>query len=119
MDPLTHPLTGAALSRAGFNRWCPRAAAVLMLSANAPDIDVVSAFVGPLNYLEYHRHITHTILLTPLLAALTVAAVAAFRPSHLKLKQQWFPMFCTAVIGVLVHLALDWTNIYGLRPFLP
>ena len=44
MDNLTHTLTGLALSRAGLNRYYARAGLVLMLAANAPDIDVIVVF---------------------------------------------------------------------------
>ena len=40
---LTHSLTGLALSRAGLDRLCPRAAWLLILSANVPDSDIVVA----------------------------------------------------------------------------
>jgi hypothetical protein len=42
---------GLALSRAGLNRLTPQATAILLLAANAPDIDVVSAAGGSLAYL--------------------------------------------------------------------
>jgi inner membrane protein len=48
MDNLTHTLTGLMLSRAGLNRWHPRASLVLMLSANIPDIDFVAVARGGL-----------------------------------------------------------------------
>src|ERR1043165_1620564 len=40
MDPLTHTATGLFLSRAGLNRWTPLATPILLLAANAPDIDI-------------------------------------------------------------------------------
>jgi hypothetical protein len=49
------------LSRAGLNRFYPRATLVLILSANIPDIDFVTFVRGPLFYFEQHRGITHSI----------------------------------------------------------
>ena len=40
MDNLTHSLTGLMLSRAGLNRFYPRATLVLVIAANIPDIDI-------------------------------------------------------------------------------
>ena len=85
MDNLTHSLVGLAFSRVGLNRLTPQATAVLLLAANAPDIDVVSAAGGSLNYLHYHRHLTHSLLMAPVMALLprsvaeTVWVPAAYR----------------------------------------
>ena len=65
MDPLTHTATGLFLSRAGLNRLTPQAAPILMLAANAPDIDIVTTAGGSLNYLHYHRHLTHSLAAMP------------------------------------------------------
>ena len=75
MDNITHTLTGLMLSRAGLNRVSPEATWVLLLAANAPDIDVSSALGGSLTYLHFHRHLTHSLLLLPVLAAACVLAV--------------------------------------------
>src|ERR1700683_1706082 len=115
MDPLTHTLTGLFLSRAGLNRWTPRASAILMLAANAPDIDVVSAAGGSLNYLHYHRHLTHSLAAMPVMAMLPVLLVRGVsrKPVH------WLGAFFAALIAVGSHLLLDWTNSYGIRLLLP
>jgi inner membrane protein len=115
MDPLTHTLTGLFLSRAGLNRWTPRASAILMLAANAPDIDIVTAAGGSLNYLHYHRHLTHSLAAMPVMAVLPVLLVRGVsrKPVH------WLGAFFAALIAVGSHLLLDWTNSYGIRLLLP
>ena len=40
MDPITHFMTGACLSRAGFNRKTAYATLAMTLATEAPDIDV-------------------------------------------------------------------------------
>jgi inner membrane protein len=115
MDNLTHTAVGLFLSRAGLNRLSPRATAILLLAANAPDIDVVSAFGGGLNYLHYHRNITHSFAAAPVLALVVVALVRFAGRKPVK----WIGGFVAALIGVASHLALDWTNIYGVRLLLP
>ncbi len=48
MDPLTHSATGIFLGRAGLNRFCEQAPWILLLAANAPDIDIVTLLGGSL-----------------------------------------------------------------------
>jgi inner membrane protein len=115
MDPLTHTATGLLLGRAGMNRWTPQAAAVLALAANAPDIDIVTAAGGSLNYLHYHRHLTHSLAAAPVLAILTVALVRGVGGKPVR----WAGAFAASLAAVVSHLLLDWTNLYGIRLWLP
>jgi inner membrane protein len=115
MDPLTHTATGLFLSRAGLNRWTPQAAPILLLAANAPDIDIVALAGGPLNYLHYHRHLTHSLIAMPIWAILVVALVRFAGRKPLR----WLGAFGAALIAVASHLLLDYTNVYGIRLFLP
>jgi len=113
MDNLTHSLVGLMMSRAGMDRRVPKAAALMILAANAPDIDVVSSLGGALNFLKWHRSYTHALAVAPLLALgpLVVMMLFRLRPSL------WAYLF--SLLGVLSHLLLDWTNIYGIRMLLP
>ena len=104
------------LARAGVGKGVPRAGLLLMVAANAPDVDVVSWLGGPLTYLEYHRWFTHSILAAPLLAGLVVALTRLFARGR---PFPWVRAMIAATIGVAGHLALDWTNIYGVRLLLP
>jgi len=115
MDPLTHTATGLLLSRAGLNRWTPGAAAMMMLAANAPDIDIVSAAGGSLNYLHYHRHLTHSLVAMPAMALLPVLVVRLIGRKPVN----WLGAWCASLIAVASHLLLDWTNSYGIRLLLP
>ena len=115
MDPLTHTATGLFLSRIGLKRWTPLATPILLLAANAPDIDIVSAAGGSLSYLHYHRHLTHSLLAMPVMAIGTVALVALVARKTI----HWAGAFFAALIAVATHLLLDLTNTYGIRLFLP
>jgi inner membrane protein len=115
VDPLTHSLAGVLMSRAGLDRLTPRAPWILLLAANAPDIDIVTAFGGSLNYLHYHRHITHSLVMLPVLPLACVLAVRLVSRQPLN----WLGAYFIAFIGVASHLVLDWTNIYGVRLLLP
>jgi len=115
MDNLTHSLIGLALSRAGLKRLSAHSTALLVLSSNAPDVDIVAALRGALPYLEAHRGYTHSLVGLPVVAALSVLVVAgAFRR-----KLAFGRAFGLACIGVASHVLLDWTNSYGVRLLLP
>ena len=115
MDNLSHTLTGLALARAGLNRVCPGATAILLLSANAPDSDIVALTGGALRYLEVHRGYTHSLLGLPVLAIVPVLLVAA----ALRRRLPWFRAWLLSGLGIASHLLLDWTNTYGVRFLLP
>jgi inner membrane protein len=115
MDTLTHTAVGLFLSRAGLNRWTPQATPILLLAANAPDIDIVSALGGWSGYLHYHRHITHSLAALPLMAALPVLLVRGVG----RRRVHWLGAFCAAAVAVMSHLLLDLTNVYGVRLWEP
>ena len=110
MENLTHTLVGLMLARVGLEKTTPRGTAMMMLAANAPDADAVFWFGGTLPYLEYHRSYTHALAFIPLVALLPMLLVRA--------RFSW-RSFAAAMVGVLSHLLLDWTNPYGIRLALP
>jgi inner membrane protein len=104
MDNLTHTLAGLMLARVGLEKTTPRGTAMLMLAANAPDIDAVVWFNGAMRYLEFHRTYTHSLIFLPLMALLPMLIVRA--------KFSW-SSYLASMAGILSHLLLDWTNAYG------
>lgn len=127
MDPITHFMTGAVLSRAGFNRKAAYATLAMMLAAEAPDLDTLWSIKGPIAAFEHHRGWTHTFLGLPFEAAVVVGAIWLFhrwrlrpdRPTKQPAPVRWGLLYVFALIALLSHLLLDWTNNYGLRPFFP
>jgi inner membrane protein len=122
MDPVTHFLTGACLARSGFNRKAAYATLAMTLAAEAPDLDILWGFRGPVAGFQHHRGITHTFIAAPFIAAVTVAVVWIIHKLRKKPPQapvRWGLLWCFALIADLSHLLLDFTNNYGLRPFFP
>jgi inner membrane protein len=115
VDNPTHLLTGYFMSRAGLNRLTPYATAILLISANIPDIDIAALAGGWTDYLHWHRSWTHTFLLSPVMALASVAIVRLAVRKPLP----WLAATLVAWLGVLSHLLLDWTNQYGIRFLLP
>src|SRR5437016_6696140 len=75
MEPITHFLTGACLSRAGLNRTTGLATLTLVAASEMPDIDIVWYLGGSVAGLQHHRGFTHTLLGAPVMAALSLALV--------------------------------------------
>jgi inner membrane protein len=115
MDNLTHSLTGLALARTGLKRFCPHGTLLMILAANAPDIDIIALQGGAFNYLKWHRGYSHSVPGLPLLAAITVLVVAAVYRQTMP----WIRAWLLCCIGVGSHLLIDWTNSYGVRFLLP
>lgn len=115
MENLTHSLVGLFLARAGLKRVTPRGTAILVLAANAPDIDAVSWFRGSTAYIHWHRNITHSLIALPVMALLSVAIVRLAGREPVRWLQAWV----VAMVAVASHLILDLTNVYGVRLLLP
>src|SRR5579871_2678738 len=102
------------LSRCGIDRKIPRGAALMMMAANVPDIDGVTFLMGAEKTIEWHRWYTHALISSPVMAMIPVLLLLAFKRQRITL-WAWFFSW----IAVLSHLALDWTNMYGIRLLLP
>jgi inner membrane protein len=125
LEPITHFLTGACIARAGLNRKTALATATVTLAAEAPDLDVLGEFKGPVFGFAHHRGFTHSILGAVLVAGLVVGVMYLIwrlrggPVKNPKLPPRWGLLFCFAYLAALSHLLLDFTNNYGLRPFWP
>ncbi len=122
MEPVTHFMTGACLSRAGLNRKTAYATLAMTLAAEAPDLDILWGFRGPVANFQHHRGITHTFLGAPFVALVVVAVIWLYHRRRKKKPEQpvrWGFLYAFALLAALSHLLLDFTNNYGLRPFFP
>src|SRR3954451_11811281 len=124
MDNITHSLMGLTVAKAGLERLSPMATAVCVITANAPDADILALIGGRWFYLHHHRGITHSIVGTLTLALLLpllfygvekLVALARGKPSRFRLRG----LLIASLLVTATHPVLDWTNNYGLRPFLP
>lgn len=124
MDNLTHSLVGLAAAKAGLERRTPYAAFVCVAAANLPDADIVALVKGPAFYLAHHRGITHSLIGTfalavafPVLFYLAERLWARLRGREPRARLGGL-LVCSLLLSAS-HPLLDWTNSYGLRPFLP
>ena len=129
MEPITHLLTGACLSRAGLGQRSRLAGLTLVLAAVFPDIDVVAYAKNPVYGFAHHRGITHSIAAVPINAIVVLSLVYLyFRYSKSELtpttvepspEPHWKTLFLYACLSGCTHILLDFTNLYGIRPFEP
>ena len=140
MEPVTHILTGACLSRTGLNRRAAYATLAMAVAAELPDIDTLWSIRGPVASFQHHRGITHTFLGIPFEAAIVVAAIyglhrwrlyraqqegllnpgpRALNPVRTAAPVRWGLLYGFTLLALLSHLFLDFTNNYGIRPFFP
>ncbi|MEO8051545.1 MAG: metal-dependent hydrolase [Acidobacteriota bacterium] len=110
MDNITHSLVGLMLARVGLEKTAPHGTAMMMLAANAPDIDAIFWFAGTQTYIEWHRSYPHAVAFMPLVALLPLLLA--------RVRFSW-QAYLASMIGVFSHLLLDWTNSYGVPLALP
>ena len=125
MDNLTHSLIGLTAAKAGLEKLSPGATVLCVLAANAPDADIITGILGDRwIYLRHHRGITHSIvgalaiaIALPLIFYLVDLLVARIRkrPPSVKL----VGLLIASLIATATHPFMDWTNNYGVRPWLP
>ncbi len=131
MDNITHSLAGMMLAEVVCTlasrrdpelpgRLRPAAYLAAVVGNNLPDLDFGYTFItgGNLGYLMHHRGHTHTLLVGVLLGALAWAGMARY----------WKPRFAPGerrllsgllLSGPLLHLSMDYSNVYGVHPFWP
>jgi inner membrane protein len=108
-----------------LNRKTGLATLTLVVAAEAPDVDILSLFGGPLSYFQHHRGLTHTFLGAPFVAGLTLAVVYGVyrimraRGGSTKVPVNWKVLYLYALMSCFLHILLDFTNSYGVRPFAP
>jgi inner membrane protein len=124
VDNLTHSLVGLAAAKAGLGRVSPYATFVCVAAANLPDIDIVARAGGPAFYLRHHRGITHSVVGTlalafalPLLLCAGERVWARARGLEPRARPKGL-LICSLLLSAS-HPLLDWTNSYGVRPWLP
>src|SRR5213078_4052613 len=94
-------------------------------AAEAPDLDVLGNFKGPVFGFAHHRGFTHSFLGLFLVSALVVGfmylvwRLRGRRTNIPNLPPRWGLLFLFAYIAGLSHILLDFTNNYGVRPFWP
>lgn len=134
MDNVTHTIIGALAGEVAA-RVAPRGRSALppstrrnlcvtlaAIGSNLPDSDLLySFFGGKLNYLLHHRGHTHTVLIALVLGAAVLAITRWWlRRRNLPASSQDYAVLAAVLLFTpLLHIAMDFTNNYGVHPFWP
>ncbi len=121
MENIAHTFIGVTLSRAGLGQKTRLATPALIVAANLPDIEVFGSPFG-FNYLEVHRGITHSLagsaILAPGLAG-CLYLIDRLRKRNASSQTTFLTLWIVSLAGVFSHVALDFLNDYGIRPWMP
>jgi inner membrane protein len=134
LDNVTHTLAGLLLAEAGIAigrergrplsgaaRAALRVGSALANNLNDADFLYARRWAGKLGYLLHHRGHTHTLpaalALGVLVFALVLVGVRASRAT-LSARERWF-LLQVCLVGPFVHIAMDFSNNYGVHPFWP
>lgn len=114
MDPLTHGVASFALQRAFFPRASWRTVVLIVAAGTIADVDWLSAALGPVKYLQWHRTATHSLLFVLLMA---FAALVAARSAK---SETWRGLSALAIAApALLHLFFDALQANSITPLWP
>jgi inner membrane protein len=117
LDTLTHALSGALFARATAREARPlgRRMAAGFLACAAPDLDFAISG-SPVDYLLYHRGVTHSLVLLPVWALLLAWLLAKM----LREPGGWRALYGICAASLALHIAGDLITSFGtmiLAPF--
>ena len=112
MDIVHHALIGVAGFQSAANEELFPLGAAFLLGSVFPDLDVAFMALGKRFYLKNHQALTHSLPLSPLYALLLAS------PLFLLEGFSW-SLILAALLGLWLHIALDWSNTFRLAPFAP
>jgi len=131
LDNISHTLAGVLLGeclarmRGGAMPLQPRRTLVVVLAAvgsNLPDLDLLdSGWHDRLDYLLHHRGYSHSVVAAALAGALLAVLARGWLHwrGHRPNARDWGVIGAIALLGPLLHLALDYGNSYGVHPWWP
>jgi membrane-bound metal-dependent hydrolase YbcI (DUF457 family) len=131
MDNLTHTLFALTLARTPLGRAGRGTTAALLLASNAPDVDIVATAGGVVNYLAWHRGMTHAPLgivgLGVAVAGLVWVGQRIYDrrvPPELTTgaappNASFVMLAAVSMIAVLLHVLMDVPTTYGTRLLSP
>ncbi|MBI4403845.1 MAG: metal-dependent hydrolase [Deltaproteobacteria bacterium] len=134
MDNLTHSLVGLAIGEASYQLQISRREAdsfrrrllwvSSLIASNLPDADSLWVPLlggGKLRYLLQHRGYSHTLIgvVPQLLVVMFLIWLFLKLTKRKLLLGDWYIVGLTGVIGLVVHIFLDFVGSYGVHPFWP
>jgi inner membrane protein len=135
VDNISHTLVSLMVGEAA-HRFAPASAAglapqqrrtlgvgLMILGNNLPDADFIYPMLtgSKLDYLLQHRGYTHTIVGALLISVAMLSALWLWCRSRHRAcsRADAFYLALLALLAPLLHLAMDYSNSYGVHPFWP
>lgn len=119
MDTLTHALSGALLARAtarpGGGTSLRERTLAGFWAAGFPDLDYLLFWAAPLDFLNWHRGLTHSLLLLPVWALVLAVPLARL----IRGSRAWRAFYGVCALAILIHIAGDVFTIYGTKVLSP
>ena len=123
MDTLTHALSGMLVANASYQKtetlpywlrgW------IGFFVAAFPDIDIIARLFGMQAYLEYHRGITHSIIMMPIWAIILAWLLAKLLSRFTRTQYKWRDLLPLCLLSLGVHIFADVITAYGTYVFAP
>ena len=97
----------------------PRRIAAGFFACAAPDLDFVVGFLGPVEYLQHHRGVTHSLILLPLWAVLFSWVLAKILREPDGKTAGWRALYGVTAMSIGLHIAGDLITSFGTIVFAP
>ena len=114
MDIIHHTLIGGAGYLIAADHGQELAGMAFLAASVLPDCDVFFMLIGKRFYLKHHQGISHSVLLSPVIALLICLPLLII----LDLNWNWL-LFTCSWAGLLLHAGIDWLNTFGVALLFP
>jgi hypothetical protein len=119
MDIGTHGLASLALVRAAWPRAPKQIWIAAVVTGTIANVDVLSAWIGPEQYLVWRGACTHALLTSLLLATLSAAAYRFIATADFRNRFSVVAFFWLALAAQWLHLAMDLCGTTGIALLWP
>jgi len=125
MDTFTQIVLGAAVGQAvGYRRLGRTALALGAIGGTLPDLDVVANSLGSLAEWQYHRGVTHSLFLGPVIGPILSyglwRAYRRWRPASPCAQPDGLgAMVAVLILAIVTHPLLDLFTVYGTQLLAP
>jgi membrane-bound metal-dependent hydrolase YbcI (DUF457 family) len=119
MDVGTHALASLTLTRALIPRAPVAAWMLIVIAGTLADIDSLSATFGPSAYLDWHRTLMHSIIVSALSSLILGPFYFLIRRKEMPAKVSTAAFLSAVVLSGFLHLAMDACQADGVTLFWP
>ena len=132
MDNVTHALAGMLVADATVEILTPRGSVpdpafrgrarwASAIANNLPDLDYFYSGITPghLGYLLHHRGYTHTFVVGMAMGLASFLVLRRIWRRRALARRELTTLLALSLVGPWIHVAMDFSNSYGVHPFWP